>query len=157
MGLAIYRSCSGLAMPTPSKVGMFSESEEENRDTNCVQVNKKEPAILIRNVSLLILVLLLPLATAQAQSDRSCERAPSKSLDPMNRTMEELGVTGHDTTQCSDRWYSCTTYDRQQFDQKYPGRPLNELLRYGEPSWPSGECERRDSRETRDWSDSLDQ
>ena len=123
---------------------------------NCAQVNKKEPAILIRNVSLLILVLLLPLATAHAQSDRSRVGAPSKSLDPMHRPMEKLGVTGHDTTLCSDRWYSYTTYDRQQFDEKYPGRPLNKLLRYGEPSWHPVERERRDSREKRNWGDSLD-
>jgi hypothetical protein len=50
--------------------------------------------------------------------------------------MDKLGVTGKDDTLCSDRWYSCNTYDRQQFDQKYPGRPLNELLRFGEPEWP---------------------
>jgi len=88
------------------------------------------------NVSLLILVLLLPLATAQAQSNHVRGGAQPKSIDPLNRPMEELGVTGKDDTLCSDRWYSCTTYDRQQFDQNYPGRPLNELLRYGEPSWP---------------------
>ncbi len=90
----------------------------------------------MRNVCLLILVLLLPLATAHAQSNRARESSLQKSLDPMNRPMEELGVKGHDTTLCSDRWYSCSTYDRQQFDLKYPGRPLNELLRYGEPNWP---------------------
>lgn len=92
--------------------------------------------MVMMNVSLLILVLLLPLATAQAQSNHARESAQPKSLDPMNRPMDELGVTGKDDTLCSDRWYSCTTYDRQQFDQKYPGRPLNELLLYGEPSWP---------------------
>jgi hypothetical protein len=54
----------------------------------------------------------------------------------MNRPMDELGVTGKDDTLCSDRWYSCTSYDRRQFGQKYPGRPLNELLRFGEPNWP---------------------
>jgi hypothetical protein len=42
-------------------------------------------------------------------------------------------------TLCSDRWYSCSTYDRQQFDQKYPGHPLKELLRFGEPNWADRE------------------
>jgi hypothetical protein len=98
--------------------------------------------MFMRNVSRLILVLVLPLTTAQAQSNHARESAQPKSLDPMNRPMEELGVKGHDTTLCSDRWYSCTTYDRQQFDQKYPGRPLNELLRYGEPDWPDRDGQR---------------
>jgi hypothetical protein len=115
---------------------MFSASEEEYRDAGGAQVNKKEPAMFMMNVSRLILVLVLPLATAQAQNHHAREGAQPESLDPMNRPMEELGVKGHDTTLCSDRWYSCTSYDRQQFDQKYPGRPLNELLRYGEPNWP---------------------
>ena len=109
--------------------------------------------MFMMNVSLLILVLLLPLATAPAQSNHARESAQPKSLDPMNRPMDELGVTGKDDTLCSDRWYSCTTYDRQQFDQKYPGRPLNELLRYGEPNWPD-----RDGRRggTGTFHDSLD-
>ena len=121
---------------------MFSESEEEYRDANGVQVNMKEPAMVMRNVSLLILVLLLPLATAHAQTNRARESSPPKSLDPMNRPMEELGVTGHDTTLCSDRWSTCSSYDRQQFDQKYPGQRLNELLLYGEPSWPDRDGKR---------------
>jgi hypothetical protein len=66
----------------------------------------------------------------------------------MNRPMDELGVTGKDDTLCSDRWYSCTSYDRQQFDQKYPGRPLNRLLRFGEPNWPD--------KDRRSFHDSLD-
>jgi len=115
---------------------MFSESEEEYRDATGAPVNKQEPAMFMMNVILLILVLLLPLTTAQALNNHAREGAQTKYLAPMNRSMEELGVKGHDTTLCSDRWYSCTTYDRQQFDQKYPGRPLNELLRYGEPDWP---------------------
>jgi len=90
-----------------------------------------------KTISLLILILL-PLATAQAESQSGHDRQGKspKSLDPMNRPMDELGVTGKDDTLCSDRWYSCTTYDRQQFDQKYPGQPLKDLLRYGEPNWP---------------------
>jgi hypothetical protein len=97
----------------------------------------KESAMRIqKTISLLILVITLSCAAAQAQGHRPRETAPAKSLDPMNRPMDELGVTGKDDTLCSDRWYSCTTYDRQQFDQKYPGRPLNELLRFGEPDWP---------------------
>jgi hypothetical protein len=84
-------------------------------------------------VLLLCLLWSLPVFEGEANPRRS---TPSKSLDPMNRPMDELGVTGKDDTLCSDRWYSCTTYDRQQFDQKYPGRPLNDLLRFGEPDWP---------------------
>ena len=86
-----------------------------------------------------ILVFVLIFATsflAHAEGSSPREKHRPKSLDPMNRPMDELGITGKDDTLCSDRWYSCTTYDRQQFDQKYPGQPLNELLRYGEPEWP---------------------
>ena len=105
---------------------------------------------------LLSLLLLLPAFSAQAE-DRNTPRPQSqKPLDPMNRPMEELGVTGHDTTLCSDRWYSCSTYDRQQFDQKYPGQRLNELLLYGEPCWPDKTRDERDWREKRDRGDSLD-
>jgi hypothetical protein len=98
----------------------------------------------------LLILIILPLATAQAESQGGHDRQRKlpKSLDPMNRPMDELGVTGKDDTLCSDRWYSCTTYDRQQFDQKYPGQPLKDLLRYGEPDWPDqprGERGRHDS------------
>jgi hypothetical protein len=83
----------------------------------------------MRRVFLLLIVFSLSSSTAFAQST-------SKSLDPMNRPMDELGVSGKDDTLCSDRWYSCTTYDRQQFDQKYPGQRLKDMLRFGEPDWP---------------------
>lgn len=36
-------------------------------------------------------------------------------------------MTGKDDTLCSDH---------QQFDWKYPGQLLKDLLRYGEPEWP---------------------
>jgi hypothetical protein len=85
----------------------------------------------------IVLVLLFSISTAMAfaQSNSTSANRP-KSLDPMNRPMDELGVSGKDDTLCSDRWYSCTTYDRQQFDQKYPGQPLKDMLRFGEPDWP---------------------
>ena len=87
---------------------------------------------------LIIVFFLFSISTtmAFAQSNSVSDIHRPKSLDPMNRPMDELGVTGKDDTLCSDRWYSCTTYDRQQFDQKYPGQRLNELLRFGEPDWP---------------------
>jgi hypothetical protein len=50
--------------------------------------------------------------------------------DPLNVPLESLGATGYDKTLCSDRWNTCTEYDRQQFDQRYPGRPLEELSLY---------------------------
>jgi hypothetical protein len=102
-------------------------------------------------VLLLCLLFTLPVFAGEANPKRS---SPSKSLDPMNRPMNELGVTGKDDTLCSDRWYSCTSYDRQQFDQKYPGRPLNELLRFGEPNWP--DKDRRSFRDSLDHRDRLD-
>jgi len=86
-------------------------------------------------IIVLLLLLCVPISTALAQSNSTSANRP-KSLDPMNRPMDELGVTGKDNTLCSDRWYSCTTYDRQQFDQKYPGQRLKDMLRYGEPDWP---------------------
>jgi hypothetical protein len=68
--------------------------------------------------------------------------------------MNELGVTGKDDTLCSDRWYSCTTYDRQQFDQKYPGQRLRDMLRFGEPNWPDKDHSRTyDSLDRYDRSD----
>jgi hypothetical protein len=79
-----------------------------------------------------LLLLVLPCST-QAEDRHAPKPQTQKPLDPMNRPMEELGVTGHDTTLCSDRWNTCSSYDRQQFDQKYPGQRLNELLLYGEP------------------------
>ena len=90
-------------------------------------------------VIILLLVLSVPSSLAFAQSNSALGNRQPKSLDPMNRPMDELGVTGKDDTLCSDRWYSCTTYDRLQFDQKYPGQRLNELLRFGEPDWPDKE------------------
>ena len=86
----------------------------------------------------IVLVLLCSISTtmAFAQSNSAPDNHRPKSLDPMNRPMDELGVTGKDDTLCSDRWYSCTTYDRQQFDQKYPGQRLKDMLRFGEPDWP---------------------
>ena len=101
----------------------------------------------------LLLLVLLPL---QAFAEpRSSQVSPSiKSLDPMNRPMGELGVTGHDTTLCSDRWNTCSSYDRQQFNQKYPGQRLNELLLYGEPSWP--DRDRFSTRDSLDHQDRLD-
>lgn len=85
---------------------------------------------------LLFLLIVMPLVEAHAQTHRPSKTPTQQSLDPWNKPMDELGVTGKDDTLCSDRWYSCTTYDRLQFDQRYPGKPLNELLRFGEPDWP---------------------
>ena len=103
------------------------------------------------------LLLLVPVPlSVQAEDLRSHKTPPDKLLQPMNVPMDELGVTGHDTTLCSDRWYTCSSYDRQQFDQKYIGVPLNELLRYGEPDWPIGERQERDRTGSRDSSDLHD-
>ena len=108
-------------------------------------------------VVFLFLLLLLPLPlSVQAEELGTRKTPPDRLLQPMNRPMDELGVTGHDTTLCSDRWYTCSSYDRQQFDQKYIGVPLNELLRYGEPDWPVGEHQGRSGRGPRDFSDLHD-
>jgi len=102
-------------------------------------------------VVFLLLLLLLPLPlSVQAEDLSSHKTPPDRLLQPMNRPMDELGVTGHDTTLCSDRWYTRSSYDRQQFDQKYIGVPLNELLRYGEPDWPLGERQGSGSTGSRD-------
>lgn len=104
-----------------------------------------------------LFLLSLPSYGIAHAEDLNTRNPPTKKpLDPMNRPMDELGVTGKDDTLCSDRWYSCTTYDRQQFDQKYPGQPLKDLLRYGEPDWPDKPREGRDRQEKQDKSDSLD-
>lgn len=108
-----------------------------------------------RRLILLLLLFLHPIFSAHAE-DRSPRKPQSqKSLDPINRPMDELGVTGKDDTLCSDRWYSCTTYDLQQFDQKYPGQPLKDLLRYGEPDWPDKPGERQDRNDSVDYHDRL--
>jgi hypothetical protein len=86
---------------------------------------------------MIVLFLLLFLFSPPAFAQGDSTQVRPKSLDPMNRPMDELGVTGKDDTLCSDRWYSCTTYDRQQFDQKYPGQRLKDMLRFGEPDWPT--------------------
>ena len=99
--------------------------------------------------------LIHPLSLFAGQRDSHVSRQ-GKSIDPMNRPMDELGVTGHDSTLCSDRWYSCTSYDRQQFDQKYPGRQLNDLLRYGEPDWPDRDRSDRSADRSRTSSDRYD-
>ena len=106
----------------------------------------------MRLVFILLLLIPVPLFV-QAEELVSHKTPPDKLLQPMNVPMDELGVTGRDTTLCSDRWYTCNSYDRQQFDQKYIGVPLNELLRYGEPSWPFGE---RQGRDRTDFHDLLD-
>jgi hypothetical protein len=111
-------------------------------------------ASILRALVALALVCA-PMFSAYAEDSQKLKSQTHQSIDPMNRPMEELGVTGHDTTLCSDRWYSCSTYDRQQFDQKYPGRPLNELLRFGEPNWPDRPRDEREWRERRDGGDSF--
>lgn len=106
---------------------------------------------------ILLFLLFLPSYFSAHAEDRSPRKPqPQKSLDPMNRPMDELGVTGKDDTLCSDRWYSCTSYDRQQFDQKYPGQPLKDLLRYGEPDWPDKPRERQDRNDSLDDHDRMD-
>jgi hypothetical protein len=98
----------------------------------------------------LLILVLLSLSALPVFADES-KSASRKPLDPMNRPMDQLGITGRDRTLCSDRWYSCTSYDRQHFDQKYPGRPLNELLRFDEPNWPDKDrTHRNDSLDRHD-------
>ena len=111
---------------------------------------------ITRQLILLFLLFLTTYFIAHAE-DRSPRKPQSeRPLDPMNRPMDELGVTGKDDTLCSDRWYSCSTYDRQQFDQKYPGQPLKDLLRYGEPDWPDKPREERGRNDSLDDYDQLD-
>jgi hypothetical protein len=69
-------------------------------------------------VVFLLLLLLLPLPlSVQGEALGSHKIPPDKLLQPMNRPMDELGVPGRDATLCSDRWYTCSSYDCQQFDQ----------------------------------------
>ena len=136
---------------------MFSHRHEGMLPVMYIGITHRGPARVIAIMLRAIIVFMLlstPLALAHDEEGTRHDNHPPKSLDPMNRPMDELGVTGHDTTLCSDRWYSCTTYDRQQFDQKYPGQPLNELLRYGEPNWP--DRDRSGLRDSLDQHDRLD-
>lgn len=61
-----------------------------------------------------------------------CTGTPDYSYadDPMNRPLDSVGVTGYDTTLCSDRWSTCSAYDRSQFDTKYPGTSLDSISLY---------------------------
>jgi hypothetical protein len=95
-----------------------------------------ELRVISATAMIIVLFLLLSLFSPPAFAQGTSTQVRPKSLDPMNRPMDELGVTGKDDTLCSDRWYSCSTYDRQQFDQKYPGQRLKDMLRFGEPDWP---------------------
>ncbi len=80
------------------------------------------PRLSNRQMTIIVLVagawLLLRLSVLAAGSD------------PLNVPLESLGVRGYDKTLCSDRWNTCSEYDRQQFDQRYPGSPLEELSLY---------------------------
>lgn len=105
----------------------------------------------------LAFAVVLPKAQGRDTSQPSPRKSQSpKSSDPMNRPMDELGVTGKDDTLCSDRWYSCTSYDRQQFDEKYPGQPLKDLLRYGEPDWPDKSQDGRGRNDSLHYQDRLE-
>jgi hypothetical protein len=50
--------------------------------------------------------------------------------DPMNQPLDSVGVSGYDSTLCNDKWNTCTDYDRQHFDARYPGVSLNTLSLY---------------------------
>jgi len=140
-----------------------NEMTETRTAENTIWSRSSGGSIVTKALSLTFVLFILAVGPAQAQtgnnpSSPTTKTPPERLLQPMNRPMDELGVTGHDTTLCSDRWYSCTTYDRQQFDQKYPGVPLNELLRYGESDWPTGERQGRgpDSHDSLDLHERLD-
>jgi hypothetical protein len=72
-------------------------------------------------LSILVLTALMSFGNQSAKAAGS---------DPLNVPLDSLGVAGYDKTLCSDRWNTCSDYDRQQFDQRYPGRPLEELSLY---------------------------
>ena len=74
----------------------------------------------------LVATVLVPMAIIHAET-RIPKHVPS---DPLNVPLDSLGVKGYDRTLCSDRWGSCSHYDREQFDTKYPGQPLDELSLY---------------------------
>jgi len=74
-----------------------------------------------------IMTLVVLLAGVVLFENKSVQAASS---DPLNVPLDSLGATGYDKTLCSDRWNTCSNYDRQQFNQRYPGRPLEELSLY---------------------------
>jgi hypothetical protein len=47
--------------------------------------------------------------------------------DPLSKPIDSLGVKGYDRSLCNDKWNGCTKFDREQFDARHPGRPLEEL------------------------------
>ena len=62
-----------------------------------------------RGLLRILILLVFPLLPAAHAEDHSPRKPQSqKPLDPMNRPMDEPGVTGKDDTLCSNRWYSCT-------------------------------------------------
>lgn len=50
--------------------------------------------------------------------------------DPMNQPLDSVGVKGYDAKLCNDQWNTCGSYDRQQFDTKYPGTSLDSISLY---------------------------
>lgn len=50
--------------------------------------------------------------------------------DPLNLPLDSVGVSGYDRTLCSDKWNECSSYDRQQFDTRYPGSALDDISLY---------------------------
>jgi hypothetical protein len=60
------------------------------------------------------LMALIVVLTALMSFGNQCAQAAGS--DPLNVPLDSLGVTGYDTTLCSDRWNTCSDYDRQQFD-----------------------------------------
>jgi len=71
---------------------------------------------------LVVLFLLLVSSCAEPQL--------SYADDPLTQPLDSVGVTGYNTELCNDKWDSCTEYDRQQFDSKYPGTDLDTISLY---------------------------
>lgn len=72
---------------------------------------------------ILIAVLLVTCSTCT-------NGAVSYADDPLNQPLDSVGVSGYDSTLCNDKWNYCSDYDRQQFDTKYPGTPLESISLY---------------------------
>lgn len=71
----------------------------------------------------------------------SCHGQPAYADDPMNESLDSVGVSRYDSTLCSDRWSTCSDYDRHQFDTRYPGTPLETISKYPLAWEDSGEPE----------------
>jgi len=91
---------------------------------------------MLRQFALICFLLSASIASAEEKKHTG---------DPFGVPLDSMPVRGYDKTLCNDKWNKCSSYDREQFDTKYPGSSLESLSfyplskDYKEPSSPRGD------------------